>query len=68
MNWLPIEGAPVGKEMFVVCAINVSNGFVGGNYTSDPWCVWQYEPGEFMRWPHNFPPTHYLPLPARVAA
>lgn len=64
-GWQPIETAPQGREMFVVKAFNVSNGFTGGKpYTSDPWCVWHDEPGKFARWPHNFAPTHWMKLAA----
>ena len=67
-KWLPIETAPTkdeGRGMFVVRAFNVANGFTGGlPYTSDPWCVWRCLDGGFARWPHNFAPTHWMPLPA----
>lgn len=64
-KWQPIETAPAGtKEMFVVQAFRVRNCFTGGQeYTSDPWCVWREQTGGFARWPHNFPPTHWAPLP-----
>jgi hypothetical protein len=55
-GWRPIEEAPVGKTMFVVVSIRP-------DYTTDPWCTWQPHPGEFARWPHPFPPTHFLLLP-----
>jgi hypothetical protein len=64
-EWMPIETAPVGREMFVARAVNVVHPFAGPHpYTSDPWCVWQDEPGKFARWPHRFPPTHWLALPS----
>lgn len=63
-EWQSIETAPEGRTMFVVRAFEVRNGHTGGRpYTSDPWCVWQDEPGKFARWPHNFAPTHWAPLP-----
>lgn len=63
-GWLPIETAPVGRKMFVVIGVTSGNGFTGGRpYTTDPYCVWQPEKGEFSRWPHNWPPTHWQPLP-----
>jgi hypothetical protein len=62
--WEDIKDAPIGTEMFVVKTFGVSNGLTGGQtYTSDPWCVWQQKEGEFSRWPHKFPPTHFLRLP-----
>lgn len=67
MEWQPIETAPKdSKEMFVVQAFNVDtrlhlpSGYP--RYTTDPWCVW-YSRGEFVRWPHDFPPTHWARLP-----
>jgi len=65
--WQPIETAPNAeqRDMFVVRAFNVCNGFTGGrNYTSDAYCVWRDIHGGFARWPHHFAPTHWIPLPA----
>jgi hypothetical protein len=66
-KWQDIATAPKDgtREMFVVKAFNVCNGFTGGKpYTSDPWCVWRESDGSFSRWPHHFPPTHWHPLSA----
>lgn len=66
MEWQPIETAPKDRKMFVVQAFDVETGLStpsgGRRYTTDPWCVW-YSNGEFVRWPHPFPPTHWVPLP-----
>lgn len=65
MDWLPIENAPkTGRRMFVVKAVGV-RPTVGAVslYTTDPWCVWRDGDGSFARWPHPFPPTHWLELP-----
>ena len=63
MSWLPIDTAPQdSRVMFVVRAYNAEIGR-GHLYTSDPWCVWSDDFGRFMRWPHPFPPTHWMPLP-----
>lgn len=56
-----IKGAPVGRKMFVAIGIDVNVN--GRKYTTDPWIVWQPVEGEFTRWPHDFPPTHFAPLP-----
>lgn len=45
--------------MFVVKAFGVR----GGTYNTDPYCVWREGKG-FARWPHEFDPTHWMPLPA----
>ena len=64
MNWQPIDQAPQNtKEMFVVIALGVSFSNVS-NYTSDPYCVWSQD-GKFMRWPHEFSPTHFCTLPSK---
>jgi hypothetical protein len=70
-GWKSIDTAPKDgtREMFVVKAFGVSNGFTGGKpYTSDPWCVWRESDGSFARWPHHFAPTHWQPLAAAPAA
>ena len=59
-GWRPIGTAPRGtKRMFVVIGINV----LAGRYKTDPYCVWRDAEEGFARWPHHFPPTHWLPLP-----
>jgi hypothetical protein len=63
VGWMPIETAPKNqKEMFIVKAFNAET-HCGTRYTSDPWGVWA-ENGHFIRWPHKFKPTHWIPLPA----
>lgn len=64
-GWQPIETAPAsGREMFVVRAFNVTYpGYGARSYTSDPYCVWPEGTGVWARWPHPFPPTHWMPLP-----
>lgn len=63
MEWMPIETAPCGTtEMFVARGFHVTSGRLK-NYTTDPYCVWQPQPGVFPRWPHPFPPTHFVKLP-----
>jgi hypothetical protein len=62
VGWKPIETSPSGMAMFVVIGVNVA---VGGSvkYTTDPYCVWKKKDGTFARWPHDFQPTHWMPLP-----
>jgi hypothetical protein len=65
-DWQPIETAPRdGRNgMFVVVGVTSGNGFTGGkSYVSDPYCVWRDQGEVFARWPHNWPPTHWMPLP-----
>lgn len=66
MEWQPIETAPKdGREMFVVRAFDVDpNGRGIQKYTTDAYCVWR-EGDKFARWPHNFPPTHWVALPKK---
>lgn len=62
MEWKDISSAPTNtKKMFVVCAFNVNNETVK-NYNSDPVTTWA-ENGNFPRWKHSFPPTHWVELP-----
>lgn len=70
-QWQPIETLPVKQmlescEMFVVRGFNVE-GIATGTYTTDAYAVWlESDCGcchKFARWKHNFPPTHWMPLP-----
>lgn len=63
VQWKPIEEAPVSRKMIVVKAINTENSPSTFPYTTDPYCVWQEQKGHFVRWPHDFAPTHYCELP-----
>lgn len=65
-EWQPISTAPKdGREMYVVKAFNVTNADCHVfNYTTDPYCVWPGDRGGWVRWPHQFPPTHWCALPA----
>lgn len=51
------------REMFIVRAIKKKcipgSGY---EYTSDPYCVWR-EKDNYVRWPHNYAPTHFMLLP-----
>ena len=65
MNWQPIETAPIHRkphEMFAVIAKDVLVTSNGNPYTTDPYYVWKGADG-FSRWPHDFPPTHWHPMP-----
>lgn len=49
--------------MIVVMAIDVPVQQGALRYTTDPYCVWWDEDyGRWARWPHPYPPTHWLPL------
>lgn len=70
MFWLKIENLPdhwkTDRGMFVVKAFDVfPNNQSPMKYTTDPYCVWM-EDGEFIRWPHSFPPTHYMVLAEEI--
>lgn len=70
-QWLPIETLLIdqlldSKEMFVVRGFNIE-GVASFPYKTDAYAVW-LEPDrdhqyKFVRWPHNFRPTHWAPLP-----
>jgi hypothetical protein len=61
-GWMPIETAPKdGRTLFVVQGFNVKGRTT--TYTTDPYCVWPDERAGWIRWPHEFSPTHWMPLP-----
>lgn len=63
-GWQSIETAPHTRKCFVVQGFNVQPTATSmAGYTTDPYCVWRGDSGEFVRWPHQFPPTHWMPLP-----
>lgn len=62
-GWHPIETAPTDRQMFVARAFNQKVGVGNYIYTSDAYCVWREGDG-FVRWPHPYQPTHWMPLPA----
>lgn len=63
MAYQPIDTLNVSdKKMFVAIAIDVQFRDGSFPYTTDPYCVWK-EGDKYVRWPHSFPPTHWLPLP-----
>lgn len=67
-GWLPIETAPRNQmEMFIVRGFDAPIGMGAyGKYTTDAYAVWADE-GNFIRWPHPFRPTHWMPLPPAPA-
>ena len=61
-EWIDIkENPPEENEMVVFKAFNVEFHNVT-SYTTYPYCGW-VEGEMFVRWPHEFPPTHYFRLP-----
>lgn len=65
--WKPIGSLPKDyKPMFVAIAIDaITRPGSTITYTTDPWCVWRNDLGTYSRWPHSFPPTHYMELPPK---
>lgn len=67
MKWRPIDTAPAAGErpisMFLVMGIEVAVGDSCHLYTTDPYAVWRDNEGGFVRWPHEFAPTHWCPIP-----
>ncbi len=63
MKWLPIEELDMEDNLKVEVVVKAFNVKVyNTNYTSDPYCVFIRD-RKFVRWPHHFPPTHFLVLP-----
>lgn len=74
--WRRIEELPMKytttNKMFVVISINREIGAGRLLYTSDPYCVWKsivnvegISVHSFARWPHPYPPTHFMELPEK---
>jgi len=62
VGWQPIETAPKDcRTLFIVRSFNQVIK-KRGPYTTDAYVVW-HEDESFIRWPHNFPPTHWASLP-----
>jgi hypothetical protein len=58
-EWRRIDqNTPTGRKGCFVIA-----QYPNGPTWSDPYFAWQ-ESGKWQRWPHAFPPTHWMPLPA----
>lgn len=70
VEWRPIETAP-SKERVSVLLIG---RYPGGAGWSDVYHCWSQPPfrddwaTHWARWPHAFPPTHWLPLPPAPGA
>lgn len=65
MSFKPIATNPVPAWPKMFVAVAVLDG-----YTTDPWCVWYQQENPtpenkcgFVRWPHPFPPTHWMEIP-----
>jgi hypothetical protein len=63
-RWVSVkERLPeIGREMFVVRGFDVIPCEGCRPFTTDAYAVW-LEGDKFVRWPHNFPPTHWMLLP-----
>lgn len=59
-SWKPIETAPIypNKKCFLVKAY-----FEESNYWTDPWTVFRDIDNNFVRWPHDKPPTLWTEIP-----
>lgn len=58
-EWQPIETAPpYGAQVLLIGKYPTGNGW------SDVYHGWRNAGGSnWDRWPHNFKPTHWMPLP-----
>jgi hypothetical protein len=65
-QWVSVkERLPeIGREMFVVRGFDVIPCEGCQPYTTDAYAVWM-EGDTFVRWPHKFPPTHWMLLPGQ---
>lgn len=60
-NWKPISELPIRNKCVVLIAETTMGS--GMNYITDPWVGWRESEDSFARWPHPFPPTHFMELP-----
>lgn len=58
-GWRDIASAPTDRRNFLVIGYREDL-----NYWTDPWSVFRDADGGFARWPHDFPPTHWMPIMA----
>ena len=61
-GWKPIEIAPPDRQMVMLIA-----RYPTGTDWTDIYNGWRNSDGDWTRWPHNFPPTHWMPLPSPPA-
>lgn len=58
------ESIKTSRKMFIVIAKDVKpTESFPSTYTTDPYCVWMEDEFVCARWPHQFPPTHFMLLP-----
>lgn len=58
-EWIPTSKPPGLHQQ--VLLINVGNR---PNYVTDQYVGWLTMSGDYARWPHPFPPSHWMPTPA----
>ncbi|WP_170150081.1 DUF551 domain-containing protein [Kushneria sinocarnis] len=65
-DWISVEDfLPNERDPILMVAINAK----GGNYTTDIYAGWwrgseiENSGENWARWPHDFEPTHWQPLP-----
>ena len=64
-QWSSVEDRlPAEKEAILMVAVNQGPR---GDYTTDQYAGWR-SVGVWCRWPHDFHPTHWMPLPAAPSA
>jgi hypothetical protein len=57
-EWKPITNLPpLHKAVLLISVGSVPN------YVTDQYVGWRTLSGEFARWVHPFPPTHWMDLP-----
>ena len=61
-GWQPIETAPTDRHMVMLIA-----RYPISTVWSDIQNGWRNSDGDWVRWRHNFPPTHWMPIPALPA-
>jgi hypothetical protein len=62
LKWHPIETAPGVWNSDIKFAV-IAKSIREFPFTTHPYYVCRNRYGEFVGWPHTFPPTHWHPMP-----
>ena len=57
------NNVPLNKQcIFVGIDVQINNSVGTFKYTTDCYCGWKNDEGEYIRWTHGFPPTHFIEI------
>lgn len=64
MTYKPIETLKHRKSVILIGVYKELPQAGGRPYKTDPYVGWLENDGDFARWPHPYPPTHFAELPS----